>query len=218
MTLLAPSPVSLHLGCGEVYLPGYVNIDYPPAEHTVQTRDLADVHADLTQLAYADESVAEVRLHHVLEHFARATVLRLLVDWYRWLIDGGRLLIETPDFERCCRELFRRRTPYRRELIVRHIFGSHEAPWAFHHDGWYEAKFEHVLTTLGYADLEFTHVAWEGTFNITVSARKRRPFMDRGRQNAAAETLLRESLIDGSATEQRLLDVWLNEFRGRRLP
>jgi predicted SAM-dependent methyltransferase len=200
-----------------VYLPGYVNIDYPAEDHTVQTQDVADVHADLTRLTYADESVAEVRLHHVLEHFAQATVLRLLVDWYAWLIDGGTLTVETPDFERCCQELVKRRTQYRREVVMRHVFGSHEAPWAVHHDGWYEEKFEHVLTTLGYGDLKFAHVAWEGTFNITVSARKRRPFMDRRRQDEAAETLLHES-VDGSAAEQRMLEAWLEQFRGLRIP
>ena len=26
----------LHLGCGTRYLDGYVNIDYPPSEHTVR--------------------------------------------------------------------------------------------------------------------------------------------------------------------------------------
>ena len=48
-------PLRLHLGCGEQHFEGYVNIDYPPSEHTCQTRIGADVFADLTRLQLAAE-------------------------------------------------------------------------------------------------------------------------------------------------------------------
>ena len=82
-------PIRLHLGCGEKYLEGYVNIDYPPDEHSVQVSSPADVYADITELSYEPGSVAEVRLHHVFEHFDRVTALSLLIDWYAWLEEGG---------------------------------------------------------------------------------------------------------------------------------
>lgn len=62
--------LKLHLGCGEVYLDGYRNIDYPPSEHTVQTQTKVDEYADiLRELVYPRASIEEVRLHHVFEHF-----------------------------------------------------------------------------------------------------------------------------------------------------
>src|SRR4051812_1479624 len=125
------TPLRLHLGCGERHLDGYVNIDYPPSEHTVQTATAADELADITRLEYPAGSVAEIRLHHVFEHFDRPTALRLLADWRGWLAPGGELTIETPDFERCARAFARRTTTEkRREVLLRHMFGSHEAAWA----------------------------------------------------------------------------------------
>ena len=29
-------PLRLHLGCGQQYFEGYINIDYPPSEHIVR--------------------------------------------------------------------------------------------------------------------------------------------------------------------------------------
>ena len=75
--------IKLHLGCGGVYLDGYRNIDLPVDEHGVQDAIRPDVYADITTLEFAPESVSEIRLHHVFEHFDRPTALRLLIDWYR---------------------------------------------------------------------------------------------------------------------------------------
>jgi len=42
----------IHLGCGEVYLPGYVNIDLPPQHQTVMRKIKADIYADISRLNY----------------------------------------------------------------------------------------------------------------------------------------------------------------------
>lgn len=162
-------PLRLHLGCGEVYLPGYVNADFPRDEHTVLAEAVADLYAD------------------------------------------GVLTIETPDFERMVRALRRATTARGRGPTLRHIFGSHEAKWAVHCDGWYPEKFEHVLPALGYGDLHVERSKWRGTHNVTVVARKRRPFAERNDQLAVAERLLGESLVDDSRSERRQLKTWLDE-------
>lgn len=210
---MTSAPLRLHLGCGENYLPGYVNVDFPSERHTVMTGIRADLYADLRTLGYPDESVGEVRLHHVFEHFTRGTAIAMLIRWYGWLADEGKLVLETPDFERMVREFKRGGTAQKQGLALRHIFGSHEADWAVHCDGWYPARFEHVLPALGYRDLEVQRSAWRGTHNVTVTAYKRRPFVDYAAQLPIAEDLLRESLVDGSESEQRLLVAWLEEVR-----
>jgi FkbM family methyltransferase len=91
-------PLRLHLGCGETLLPGYVNIDYSREQHNVMTVK-PDMAADITSVDFPERTVDEVRLHHVFEHFNRVVALGLLIRWQRWLKPGGRLVIETPDFE-----------------------------------------------------------------------------------------------------------------------
>lgn len=207
------SGTRLHLGCGERYLEGYVNIDFPPDTQPLMNTSRADLHADLTELRYEPGSVEEVRLHHVFEHFDRPTALRLLLDWHDWLAVGGRLVIETPDFERCARAFFMPWRRRRRGVLLRHIFGSHEAGWAAHWDGWYEAKFRRHLHALGYEHLRFSRKRWAGTHNITVTARRGAARLERAAREAAAERLLRDSLVDDSESELRLLGVWAKHMR-----
>jgi len=203
----------LHLGCGENYLEGYVNIDYPSSEHTVQQTSPADELADITQLRYEPESVAEVRLHHVFEHFDRPTALRLLIDWHEWLVEGGRLVIETPDFERCVRAFLRPVARGDRGTILRHVFGSHEAAWAVHWDGWYPERYKRVLGALGFGSLSFERAKWRGTYNVTVEAVRSGGLREREQQYAAAEEILRDSLVDDTESELRLLAEWTGRLR-----
>lgn len=93
----------LHLGCGRRYLEGYINIDYPLGEQTVQTDLVADKYEDITRLSYPTDSIDEIRLHHVFEHFTRTDALALLCRWREWLKPGGLLRIETPDARAGCK-------------------------------------------------------------------------------------------------------------------
>jgi predicted SAM-dependent methyltransferase len=203
----------LHLGCGTVYLPGYVNIDYPLNQQTSQhtSHTPVDLYADITSLHYETASVDEIRLHHVFEHFDRATALRLLVEWYDWLTEDGLLTIETPDFDRCIKAYLLGNTSAKGKAL-RHIFGSHDAHWAVHYDGWDKAKFTSYLSALGYHNLKFSFSAWRGTYNITVQARKTAPFANLSQRKQAAEKLLRFSLVDDSPTEQNVLSIWMKAF------
>lgn len=63
----------------------------------------ADVFADIRQLEYPENSISEIRSHHLFEHFSRAEAIDLLLKWRKWLKPNGILRIETPDFYRCCR-------------------------------------------------------------------------------------------------------------------
>lgn len=138
----------LHLGCGERYLKGYLNIDYPPENHSIM-KPKADLLIDFRTLSYEDGFLEEIRLHHVFEHYTRIQALKLLLTWRRWLRVGGRLHIETPDFDACIAQylLGGQKTKFE---ITRHIFGSQEAGWANHLDFWTKRKYKFILKKLGF--------------------------------------------------------------------
>ena len=212
------TPLRLHLGCGEIKLDGYVNIDYPPAQHTVQALGAADIHADILSLRFPNESVDEIRLHHVFEHFDRPTAHALLGRWHQWLKVGGELRIETPDLRASSRMLNSARYSYQdHQVVLRHVFGSHEAAWAVHWDGWYEDKYKRVLSHLGFEELRFDHSSWKLTQNVTVRARKK---SSRSTHALAARiaTVLSDSLVDASASEQKLWGIWCERVRAMLPP
>ncbi|HRI39133.1 MAG TPA: hypothetical protein PLO50_11290, partial [Nitrospira sp.] len=145
-------------------------------------------------------------------HFERPVALRLLIDWYGWLKEGGQLIIETPDFHRCVQVYLSSSNLKSQMKIVRHLFGSHEADWAAHYDGWYRERFAHVLTALGYQKLEFTTGEWQGTYNITVIGRKASPAVSKAEQMDRVRELLKLSLVDESPTEMQMLQTWMEHF------
>lgn len=163
--------MKLHLGCGGKYLEGYVNIDFPPTEKTI-AKVKADIYADIRELEYPENSIDEIRSHHLFEHFKRAEALKLLLKWRRWLKIRGKLVIETPDFFWCSFiYLF---MPFRFKMAIgRHLFGSQEDDWANHLDFWHKGKFKKVLTKLGFGKFKFSHPIYRNLLpNIKVICEK----------------------------------------------
>ena len=225
--------IKLHLGCQDKYLEGYVNVDLPQEAHTVQKAKV-DVEADVRDLSYPAESVDEVRSEHLLEHFSRQEALLLLARWHKWLKMGGLIHIETPDFEESAKK-FLKGNLGEQFMFARHIFGSHEAAWAYHKDFWSENKYRLVLHELGYGDFRFEKIsnnieskipALKGTFiakqesilkklgplgfnnlpNIVVYAKKVVKDID---YRAVIRRILEKSLV---GRESKILDVWMEEI------
>jgi len=232
-------PVKLHLGCGETYLEGYVNIDFPKEEHTIATAK-ADRYVDLRTLRYPKESIEEIRNHHVLEHFDRVQALVLLMRWHEWLVPGGTLVVETPDFEGCAEDFIASKDLREKSVLLRHVFGSHEAQWALHYDGWFEEKYRFVLEKLGFTVREVVRTknnlskraGYKGAKpldaiasflpqsirdsvgintlpNILCIAEKREKAVD---HSATARDILSFYLVGKEKKNMAILNVWMGEF------
>jgi glycosyltransferase involved in cell wall biosynthesis/predicted SAM-dependent methyltransferase len=212
--LFHPSePLRLHLGCGKWRFDGYVNIDYPPAEHTTVGELGADFHADITQLSFPDATVDEIRLHHVFEHFNRVTALALLIKWHRWLKDGGILRIETPDLAGSAKTILSDASWKTKMAAVRHLAGDQAARWAYHVDHWFAERFDHTLRHLGYDSIRTQNTTWNQPpylCNIEVSAVK---LQDRSirQQITSADELLWESTV--ADKERDMWEIWRNQLR-----
>jgi predicted SAM-dependent methyltransferase len=84
----------LHLGCGPVNHPQFVNVDGFPLAHIHYVRPIDDLSP------FADQSAALVYACHCLEHFPRGAIPRVLKEWRRVLKPGGILRLSVPDFDR----------------------------------------------------------------------------------------------------------------------
>lgn len=141
-----PSPLRLHLGCGGRYLEGYVNIDVDDDGG----RRRIDVALPLEDLSYAENSVDEIRIEHVFEHFPRWMAELFLLEWFGWLKPGGLLFLAVPDFETTARAILEPQSEEQRCFKYRHIFGNHTTSFSFHRDGFSRSKLHWMLTRHGY--------------------------------------------------------------------
>lgn len=206
--------MKLHLGCGQVYLDGYTNIDFPLSEHTVQEKSVADEFHDLTKLYYKAKSIDEVRLHHVYEHFPRHIALAMIISWHTWLKQGGRIHIEVPDFEESAKLVVdNKASDHDRKVALRHIFGSNEAPWATHYEGWSEHSLREVCELLGFKNIQIEKTSYMATRNVIVRATKRTfTEIDTKKARKLAIKYLKGFTVNDSEFEIILLNIWLDEF------
>lgn len=92
MTANEQNPRRLHLGCGPVILPGWLNIDYDHVD--------AEMHLNVLEgLPFEDGSVEFVFAEHFIEHFTLPQALVILGECHRVLRSGGVIRLSTPDLE-----------------------------------------------------------------------------------------------------------------------
>jgi len=205
--------MKLHLGCGQRYLDGYLNIDFPLSGHTVQQISVADIHADITSISYPKNSVEEIRLHHVFEHFQRPVACGLLACWHSWLQPGGILHLEVPDFKKTALIMLNPLHSLKKKSVAeRHLFGSHEASWAVHCEGYTSSMLKNMLASFGFETLGVTCNAWCGTYNLEIIANRHTMSVSKEEYIEIANQFLRNFLLDSSDMEMKLHAVWMDMF------
>lgn len=205
-------PLRLHLGCGENHLDGYINIDYPPDRHSVMT-PRADIFADIKQLRFPNNCLAEIRLHHVFEHFNRVEALGLLIRWHRWLRVGGVLHIETPDLAGSAKAVLDA-VPFKQKCAaVRHLAGDQTETWAYHVDHWFPERFAATFKHMGFGNPTLRTETWNRPpflANVTAIAIKTTDLPTQ-RLLQAADELLWLSTV--AASELKTYEVWKSQLR-----
>jgi predicted SAM-dependent methyltransferase len=85
--------VKLHLGCGKRYIPKFIHVDLLDLPHINYQESVDNLSI------FRDDTIDLIYACHVLEHFPRADVARVLAEWYRVLKPGGVLRLAVPGFE-----------------------------------------------------------------------------------------------------------------------
>ena len=86
--------MKLHLGCGNIIIEGWVNLDIQPGIGV----DIVD---DASTLSMIDDNSCDmIYACHILEHFNRNDIVDILRLWYDKLKYGGILRLSVPDFSK----------------------------------------------------------------------------------------------------------------------
>jgi len=89
----ATGKVLLHLGCGKVNDPHFINIDSHPLPHAHYVRDMC------SPKMWKQNDADMIYVSHALEHVPRKEVIGVLKNWHSFLKPDGVLRISVPDYD-----------------------------------------------------------------------------------------------------------------------
>ena len=134
--------IKLHLGCGKQHKDGFVNIDWRKTSAT-------DYVCDIRKLPFKQNSIEQIESYHVIEHLARQDAINTLKNWYSLLNNGGKIVIECPDFDEAVKEYINGNSER-----INNIFGHQRFPGDMHCFGYNYHRLEAILKGIGFNYIE----------------------------------------------------------------
>jgi predicted SAM-dependent methyltransferase len=147
------SHIRLHLGCGAVRAPGYVNVD---ASYAAEAADLV---CDLMALHkyFSPGSIDAIYACHVLEHFSTEDARTLLGRLWTLLAPGGELRVSVPDVDRIVRIYAKNwehfQTPGNSPWVGL-IYGGQSSAHDYHKTGFNYCWLKFLLEEAGFSRIE----------------------------------------------------------------
>ena len=116
--------IMLHLGCGEINIPGFINVDKLPYKHI-------HYRSGVERLPFIkSNSVELIYISHCLEHIPQSQIGFTLREYYRVLKKGGILRISVPDFKVIV-DMYQNTGNIKN--ILDPLYGSQEYKYNFHY-------------------------------------------------------------------------------------
>lgn len=140
-----PDNVFLHLGCGKINHPDFINIDGFPFPHVHYVRSIADLSN------FKNGSVDLIYACHCLEHFPYGQVASVLTEWHRVLKQDGTLRISVPDFDRLLK--IYEDTGHNIDMIIGPLMGGHCNRLDYHLTVFTAASLSEILTQVGFQEV-----------------------------------------------------------------
>ena len=145
----------LHLGCGEVRMDGFINVDFLKTSAT-------DVIEDVTKLeSFEDNSVSLIYACQILEHFSHDEVPQILRRWFEVLAPGGVIRISVPDLDRIVQIYLKNWDHFHRDNNapwIGLIYGGQKDQYDFHKTGFNAFWLGKLLSDAGFSNMqEYPH-------------------------------------------------------------
>lgn len=137
----------IHIGCGRINIPGFINIDPIPYSHVHYVTD------KLTDLSmFANESIDLIYMSHVLEHIGIREVESVIWEMNRVLKKGGILRISVPDFEKLAVIYHSEGSDIK--AINYYLMGNQDHQYNFHHSIYSKKYLINILMEMGFSKVE----------------------------------------------------------------
>jgi len=138
--------LKLHIGCGPRHIPGWAHIDLQPAPHVDHI-----ISAGHLSETFGKDSVDIIYASHILEHFHRDAIPRVLDDWHSVLSPGGVLRLAVPDFQAIA-EAYCKGIPLSDFMGL--LYGGQDHPLNFHHVAFDTESLSTLLLHAGFVDIK----------------------------------------------------------------
>lgn len=144
----ATGELKLNLGCGDVHVDGWTNVDLNPDVKP-------DIVADCSDLSWVEKKLGRkadaIRSAHSLEHFPHVQVLGILRSWSLALREGGELELGVPDFWWCVDDLKKNEEE---TLRWQKVFGRQSYAGDEHRTGFSETRLRMMFRAIPWMDIE----------------------------------------------------------------
>jgi predicted SAM-dependent methyltransferase len=132
----------IYLGCGEINMPGYINVDMLPLPHVHYVSSVSKLPM------FSDRSADLLYACHVLEHVPRRDVIKTLMEWRRVVKEGGIVRISVPDFDALL--AMRESEDGDVNAILDPLMGSQDHQFDFHFSVYTEDSLSRLLKEAGF--------------------------------------------------------------------
>lgn len=144
----------LHIGCGNIHMDGWCNID-------VLKTGATDLICDIKSLkGVPDNTAKNIYSCHVLEHFETSQIPEILETWNRVLKPGGEIRISVPDLDSITKiyqdNLKHFETPGNQPWIAL-IYGGQKDQYDFHKTGFNYSWLKFLLENAGFNNVKRYH-------------------------------------------------------------
>jgi len=161
--------MKLHLGCGDVHIPGFINIDcrYQPGVDKIDNVGMLR--------RYKKDSIDLIYACAVLEHFGRYENKNVLKRWCEILKPGGMLRISVPGWEELIEHYIEHKDL---RILMGMLYGGQDYAENFHYYIWDYKTLEEDLLDAGFMTVK--RYDWRDTEHADIDdfSRSYLPHMD----------------------------------------
>lgn len=134
----------VHLGCGPINHPAFINVDAIPLPHVHYVGSIARLPM------FGDDTVDLLYASHCLEHISYHKTREVLAEWYRVLKPGGVLRVSVPDLDRLI-EIYEA-AGRDASSVIGQLYGGHDSPYNVHMTIFNRTGLQRLMTNVGFED------------------------------------------------------------------